>query len=87
MSVGTIAPPRNATSPQRGWRSARAALAQAYARAAQAASEARRRYRRPSLVVSGFACIDAAAYQIGLGWGLLVTGLSLLAFEAIGGEE
>jgi hypothetical protein len=51
------------------------------------ASEARHRYRRPSLVISGFGCIDAAAYQLGLGWGLLITGLSFLAFEAIGNDE
>lgn len=87
MTVGTTLPPRNATSPQRRWRTARSDLTRAWASIAKTAGEARRRYRRPSLVVSGFGCIDAAAYQLGLGWGLLVTGLSLLAFEAIGGEE
>lgn len=87
MSSSTIAPPRTAPRTHRRWQDARTALAQVAARTAKMASEARHRYRRPSLVISGFGCIDAAAYQLGLGWGLLITGLSFLAFEAIGNDE
>jgi len=87
MAIDTATPTRTAPRTHRRWRTARSDLAQAYASVVKVAGEARRRYRRPSLVIGGFGCIDAAAYQLGLGWGLLVTGLSFLAFEAIGNDE
>ncbi len=88
MSVGTATPTRNATQTRDKWRGARAALAQAYAKTVRTAGEARHRYRRPSLVVSSFGCIDAAAWTtFGLGAGLLTLGLLFLAFEAIGSDE
>ncbi len=85
--ASTTLPTRDTTAFEQRRRRARTALNAARRRTVTMASEARHRYRRPSLVISGFGCIDAAAYQIGLGWGLLVTGLSLLAFEAIGSDE
>lgn len=62
-------------------------LAKWAAKGAVVASAARHRLRRPALVISGFGCIDAAFFQLGWFAGLLVTGLSFLAFEAIGGDE
>jgi hypothetical protein len=62
-------------------------LASAAAKGTRMASAARARYRRPALVISGFGCIDAAFYQLGLFAGLLVTGLSLFAFEYLGSDE
>jgi hypothetical protein len=88
MSVTTATPPRAATRPHRGWHSARTALAQAYASTVKMASEARHRYRRPSLIISSFGCADAAAWTtFGLGAGLLALGVSLFVFEMIGDDE
>ncbi len=88
MTVGTTLPPRNATSPQRRWRTARSDLTRAWASIAKTAGEARRRYRRPSLVIASFGCADAAAWTtFGLGAGLLALGASLFVFEMIGDEE
>lgn len=84
----TTAPPLRPTRPHRAWTSARTAAAQAYAGAVKMASEARHRYRRPSLVISSFGCIDAAAWTtFGLGAGLLAIGLSLFTLEMLGGDE
>lgn len=88
MSVGTLTPPRNTTRTRERWRSARTAAAQAYAKTVRTASEARHRYRRPSLVISSFGCIDAGIWHtFGMGVGLIALGLLGLAFEAIGSDE
>ncbi len=84
----TTLPARDTTALQQRWRSARTALARATATAVRVASEARHRYRRPSLVISSFGCIDAAAWTtFGLGAGLLALGASLFVFEMLGGDE
>ena len=86
MTVITNATAR--TQAAGGWfTGARRALATAAAQGAKAASAARHRYRRPALVVSSFGCIAAAAYQVNLGVGLLVTGLFLFVFEMLGGDD
>ena len=88
MSVGTATPTRDTAQPRDRRRSARAALALAYAKTVRTAGEARHRYRRPSLVVGSFGCLDAAAWTtFGLGAGLLALGVSLFVFEMLGGDE
>lgn len=83
----TITTDVHAVPPRRRWATARTALAQTWRRATTAAGAARHRYRRPALAAAGLGCIDAAFYQFGWFAGLLVTGLSLLYFEWLGGEE
>ena len=84
----TTLPTRNTTRTQARWSSARTALAQAYANTVRMASEARHRYRRPSLVISSFGCIDAAAWTtFGLGAGLLAMFAAGLTLEFLGGDE
>lgn len=86
MAAATV--PAHAPAITPPWRRARAALATATAKGTQVASAARRRYRRPALVIGGFGCIDAAAYQGPLWLGLIATGLSLWAIDAVvGGDE
>lgn len=83
MTVITTAP---ASSSLRWLTGARRTVSSAAKRATTVATAARSRYRRPALVVASFGCIDAAAYQVALGVGLLVTGLSLFVFEMLGGD-
>jgi hypothetical protein len=88
--MASIAPSPTRTTPRthRAWRTARSDLAKAAASIARTASEARHRYRRPSLVISSFGCLDAAAWTtFGLGAGLLALGVSLFVFEMIGDDE
>lgn len=66
----------------------RAALVRARHQAATAVSTARRRYRRPVLVVGSFASAVASAWTtFGLGAGLAATAIAGLALEYLGGEE
>jgi len=69
------------------WPAARTALASARSRTARAVESARTRLwslRRAALTVGGFACIDAAAFQVNAGTGLLATGASALVLEWLG---
>lgn len=75
------------TADKRRWTVARDALANGVRRGVAMVSAARHRYRRPALTIAGFGCIDAAFYQVGWFAGLLVTGLSVLVFEWLGGDE
>lgn len=79
-------PSRTRTTTPR-WQQVRSTLAQWAAQGAQKASAARHRHRRPALVLSGLGCIDASAYQGPLWLGLLITGISLWVFEALGDDE
>jgi hypothetical protein len=65
----------------------RVALAESARQGATMVSAARHRYRRPALTISGFACMDASAFQGGLWLGLLTTGISALVYEWLGGED
>lgn len=88
MAITTATPPRTAPRTHRRWRTARSDLAQAYASIAKTASEARHRYRRPSLVISSFGSIDAGIWHtFGMGVGLIALGLLGLVFEAIGDDK
>ena len=74
--------------PQR-WRRdrTRAALAEAARQGTAMASAARRRYRRPALVIGSFACGIASAWTtFGLGAGLLATFAAGLTLEFLGGD-
>lgn len=87
MSV-TTATPAAAPRTHRRWRTARSDLANVAARLARMASQARHRYRRPSLVISSFGSIDAGIWHtFGMGVGLIALGLLGLAFEAIGDDK
>jgi hypothetical protein len=78
----------NARPTANGWAvRARRTLATTARQGAKVVSAARHRYRRPALTISGLACVSAAAYQVDLGVGLLVTGLMCLVFEWVGGDE
>lgn len=84
MAISTAAPTRT----HRRWTSARTTAANSYAATVKMASEARHRYRRPSLVIGSFGCVDASAWvTFGLGAGLLAIGVSLFALEMLGGDE
>lgn len=52
-----------------------------------AASTTRTRFRRPALTLGGFGCVDAAFFQHGWFAGLLATGISVLVFETLGGDD
>ena len=84
--TATTPPPRTRT----GWRrptEVRTALAPRVRQAAAMVSALRARYRRTALTISGFSCIDAAAWTtFGLGAGLLTLGALLLLLEWLGGE-
>lgn len=70
------------------WTRARAALAQAVRQGTQTASAARRRYRRPALVVSSFtAGVASAWHTFGAGAGLAALCAAGLLLEMLGGEE
>lgn len=51
------------------------------------AATAAARLRRPALTATGLGCMAAAAYQVGLGWGLLATGIAVLVFEGLSGGD
>lgn len=87
MSVSTTLPAAR-RHPHSVRARARKAIAESARQAKRAASEARRRYRRPSLVISSLGCIDASAWTtFGLGAGLLALGISLFVFEMLGSDE
>ncbi len=87
ITASTTPEPRTRT---RTWRrgQARAALAAAARKGAAMASEARHRYRRPSLVIASFTAATAAAWTtFGRGAGLTALAAALAVFELLGGEE
>jgi hypothetical protein len=43
--------------------------------------------RHPALTVTGFGCLSAAAFQLGLAVGLACTGVLVLAFDVVTGSE
>ena len=79
--------------PQGRWASARRAIAGVRATAADAwARSAARspgwlRRMSPVLSIGGMACVDVSAYQVNLGVGLLVTGISGLTLGEWFGTE
>lgn len=58
------------------WANTRRTLAAWRRRSAGAATALWHRHGSPALTISGLTCIDASAYQVNLGIGLLVTGIS-----------
>ena len=56
-------------------------------RAILLADTARARYRSSLMTVAGIAAIDTAAWQRGAGLGWLVTGVSILLYDAFGREK
>jgi hypothetical protein len=76
ISVGAHsrpAPPR--------WETSRQLVAKWWQASARATAGAASRLRHPVMTVSGLACIDAAAFQVNVGTGLLTTGVSILLYE------
>lgn len=76
ISVGAHsrpAPPR--------WQTTRRNVTKWWQASAKAVIGASARLRHPAMTVSGLACIDAAAFQVNAGTGLLTTGLSILLYE------
>lgn len=66
---------------------ARTALASWRRQGTQMVSAARHRLRRPALTISGLGCVDTAAFHTSTGLGWLVTGISVLVLEMLGGDE
>lgn len=87
-SITATAPKTRTRPPWRSWARVRRALASRVRQGATVVSAARHRYRRPALTISGFGCIDAAAWTtFGLGAGLLTLGALLLVLEWLGGDN
>ncbi len=53
----------------------------------RAVVSAKDRVRRPVLTVGGFSCFSVAGFQVSSILGFVVTGLSLLTLEWLGGHE
>lgn len=87
-SITATAPTTRTAAVRRRLAAVRTALASSIRQGATMVSAARHRYRRPALTISGFGCIDAAAWTtFGLGAGLLVLGVLALVFEWLGGDQ
>lgn len=85
MSTASIGAHSRPAEPR--WPAARKTWADVKRRTAEAAGTARARawsLRRAALTIGGFACIDAAAFQVNIGTGLLATGISALVLETLG---
>lgn len=86
--ASTTIPARTGHATPPTWRKARAALVSWASQGARVASAARRRYRRPALVISGLACADASAWHtFGIGAGLAVLAGCFFLLEFLGGED
>lgn len=88
MAAITALPTDAPRTGNRAWSRARAAAVRAFGTLRNTASEARRRYRRPSLVVGSFTSAVASAWTtFGLGAGLLATSVALITLEFLSGDE
>jgi hypothetical protein len=86
MTTATIGAHRPAES---RWTPARRELTRWRAKTANATRAAAARamdFRRAVLTVTGFGFVDASAYQVTVGVGLLVTGASVLVLEWLTSE-
>lgn len=87
MTITATTPPPRTTASWRRLTHVRPALAKRVRQATEMVSAARTRYRRTALTISGFGCIDAAAWTtFGLGAGLLTLGALLLLLEWLGSD-